>query len=117
MGSLFSIIFYENSLSVGASGAIFGLMGALLYFGYHYRLYLSNALTSQIIPIIIVNLFLGFTMSGIDNGAHIGGLIGGYLATMIVGVKYKSTKRETINGLIVYTLLVAFLLYTVFYLI
>ncbi|MBQ7031659.1 MAG: hypothetical protein IJN13_04745 [Bacilli bacterium] len=56
-------------------------------------------------------------MSGIDNGAHIGGLIGGYLATMIVGVKYKSTKRETINGLIVYTLLVAFLLYTVFYLI
>ncbi|MBQ7031660.1 MAG: rhomboid family intramembrane serine protease [Bacilli bacterium] len=58
MGSLFSIIFYENSLSVGASGAIFGLMGALLYFGYHYRLYLSNALTSQIIPIIIVNLFL-----------------------------------------------------------
>ncbi|MBQ8902372.1 MAG: rhomboid family intramembrane serine protease [Bacilli bacterium] len=117
MGSLFSIIFYENSLSVGASGAIFGLMGALLYFGYHYRLYLSNALTSQIIPIIIVNLFLGFSMSGIDNGAHIGGLIGGYLATMIVGVKYKSTKRETINGLIVYTLLVAFLLYTVFYLI
>jgi len=117
MGSLFSIIFYENSLSVGASGAIFGLMGALLYFGYHYRLYLSNALTSQIIPIIIVNLFLGFTMSGIDNGAHIGGLIGGYLATMIVGVKYKSTKRETINGLIVYTLLVVFLLYTVFYLI
>lgn len=117
MGSLFSIIFYENSLSVGASGAIFGLMGALLYFGYHYRLYLSNALTSQIIPIIIINLFLGFTMSGIDNGAHIGGLIGGYLATMIVGVKYKSTKRETINGLIVYTLLVAFLLYTVFYLI
>lgn len=117
MGSLFSIIFYENSLSVGASGAIFGLMGALLYFGYHYRLYLSNALTSQIIPIIIINLFLGFTMTGIDNGAHIGGLIGGYLATMIVGVKYKSTKRETINGLIVYTLLVAFLLYTVFYLI
>lgn len=117
MGSLFSIIFYENALSVGASGAIFGLMGALLYFGYHYRLYLSNALTSQIIPIIIINLFLGFTMSGIDNGAHIGGLIGGYLATMIVGVKYKSTKKETINGLIVYTLLVAFLLYTVFYLI
>ena len=63
------------------------------------------------------SLFLGFTMTGIDNGAHIGGLIGGYLAPMIVGVKYKSTKRETINGLIVYALLVAFLLYTVFYLI
>jgi len=114
MGSLFSVIFLENSLSVGASGAIFGLMGSLLYFGYHYRLYLSNALTSQIIPIILVNLFLGFSMSGIDNAAHIGGLIGGYLATMIVGIKYKSTKKETINGIIVYSLLGLFLIYALF---
>ena len=114
MGSLFSIVFLENSLSVGASGAIFGLMGALLYFGYHYRLYLSNALTSQIIPIIVLNLALGFMSSSIDNGAHIGGLIGGYLATMIVGIKYKSQKSEIINGLIVYSLLVAFIFYVLF---
>ncbi|MBE6156903.1 MAG: rhomboid family intramembrane serine protease [Firmicutes bacterium] len=114
MGSLFSIVFLETSLSVGASGAIFGLMGSLLYFGYHYRLYLSNALTGQIIPIIILNLILGFTMSGIDNAAHIGGLIGGYLATMIVGIKYKSTKRDNINGLIVYFALAIFLFYVVF---
>ena len=114
MGSLFSIVFLENSLSVGASGAIFGLMGALLYFGYHYRLYLSNALTSQIIPIIILNLALGFMNSSIDNGAHIGGLIGGYLSTMIVGLKYKGTKSETINGIIVYISLVVFLLFTIF---
>ncbi len=114
MGSLFSIVIYENSLSIGASGAIFGLMGSLLYFGYHYRLYLSNTLTSQIIPIIILNLILGFTISGIDNAAHIGGLIGGYLATMLVGLKYKSSKSEMINGGIVYTILVVFLLYVVF---
>lgn len=114
MGSLFSIVFLENSLSVGASGAIFGLMGALLYFGYHYRLYLSNTLTSQLIPIIIFNLFLGFISSSIDNGAHIGGLIGGYLATMIVGLKYKSQTSETINGLIVYSILVIFIIYALF---
>ena len=114
MGSLFSIVFLENSLSVGASGAIFGLMGALLYFGYHYRIYLSNALTNQIVPIIILNLALGFMSSSIDNGAHIGGLIGGYLSTMIVGLKYKSTKSETINGTIVYILLVAFLIFALF---
>lgn len=114
MGSLFSIVFLENSLSVGASGAIFGLMGALLYFGYYYRLYLSNTLTSQLIPIIIFNLFLGFISSSIDNGAHIGGLIGGYLATMIVGLKYKSQKSETINGLIVYSILVIFIIYALF---
>lgn len=114
MGSLFSIVFLENSLSVGASGAIFGLMGSLLYFGYHYRLYLSNALTSQIIPIVIFNLALGFLSSSIDNGAHIGGLIGGYLSTMIVGLKYKSQKSETINGLIVYSVLVIFIIYALF---
>ncbi len=112
MGNLMSMVFLgEYSLSIGASGAIFGLMGSLLYFGYHYRLYLSNALTSQIIPIIIINLILGFTISGIDNAAHIGGLIGGYLATMIVGIKYKSNKSELINGLIVYIVLAAFLVF------
>lgn len=114
MGGVFSIVFLENSLSVGASGAIFGLMGSLLYFGYHYRLYLSNALSNQIIPIIILNLIMGFTIRGIDNAAHIGGLIGGYLATMIVGLKYKSTKKETINGLIVYSILLVFMFYVVF---
>lgn len=114
MASLFSVIFLKNGMSVGASGAIFGLLGAFLYFGYHYRLYLSNALTTQIIPIVILNLILGFTITGIDNAAHIGGLIGGYLATMIVGLKYKSSKSENINGLIVYTLLVVFLIYVLF---
>ncbi len=111
MGGLFSNVFLENSISVGASGAIFGLMGSLLYFGYHYRLYLSNALITQIVPIIILNLALGFTTSGIDNACHVGGLIGGYLSTMIVGVKYKSKNSEKINGCIVYFLLVAFLIY------
>ena len=60
MGSLFSIVFFSDSISIGASGAIFGLMGSLLYFGYHYRLYLSNTLTRELIPIIVLNLILGF---------------------------------------------------------
>ncbi len=111
MGSLLSLIFLKNGISIGASGAIFGLLGCLLYFGYHYRLYLSNALTNQIIPIIVINLVLGFSITGIDNASHIGGLIGGYLATMIVGLKYKTKKSDTINGLIVYILLTLFLVY------
>lgn len=111
MGNVLSIVVSGSTISIGASGAIFGLMGSLLYFGYHYRLYLSGSLTKEIIPVILVNLFLGFTMTGIDNAAHIGGLIGGYLATMIVGIKYKSTKRETINGIVVYLLLTIFLVY------
>lgn len=114
-GSLLSFVF-TNSLSVGASGAIFGLMGSLLYFGYHYRLYIGSAIKNQIIPIIILNLLLGFTFSNIDNAAHIGGLVGGYLATMLVGVNEKSTKSEKINAGVVLAILWGFLFYAGMYL-
>ena len=114
--SLMSLVFVDsNIVSVGASGAIFGLMGALLYFGYHYRLYLNDAIKTQIIPVILFNLIIGFMMPGIDNGAHIGGLIGGYLATMAIGIKNKSTKKDMINGWIVLILYLAFLSYVVFF--
>lgn len=108
MGSLLSLAF-TNGFSVGASGAIFGLMGSLVYFGYHYRLYLNTVIKSQIVPLIVLNLALGFMISGIDNFAHIGGLIGGYLSTMAVGVSDKATIKEKVNGLIVIFLLAIFL--------
>lgn len=114
--SLMSLVFVDsNIVSVGASGAIFGLMGALLYFGYHYRLYLNDVIKTQIIPVILFNLIIGFMMPGIDNGAHIGGLIGGYLATMAIGIKNKSEKKDMINGWIVLILYLAFLSYIVFF--
>lgn len=114
--SLLSLTFMpDNGASLGASGAIFGLFGALLYFGYHYRLYLGNVLRSQIIPLILFNLILGFMNSGVDNAAHIGGLIGGFLLSMIVGIKYKTKKEEKINGIIIYTIITIFLVYTAYF--
>ena len=114
-GNLLSLVFSQaNVVSVGASGALFGLMGALLYFGYHYRLYLSEAIRNQIIPIILINLLIGFIVPGIDNVAHIGGLIGGYLASMAFGIENKSEKRDMINGWIVLILYIAFLSCVVF---
>ena len=116
IGSLLSLTFMaDNGASLGASGAIFGLFGSLLYFGYHYRLYLGNVLRSQIIPLIVFNLLLGFMNTSIDNAAHIGGLIGGILISMIVGVKYKTTKSEKINGVIMYTIIALFLVFTAFF--
>lgn len=113
VGSLLSIIF--NTIpSIGASGAIFGLLGSLIYFGYHYRVYLGTVIKTQIIPIILIELAIGFMSSGIDNFAHIGGLVGGVLMTMALGVKYKSTKAEKINGWIVSIILVAFLCFVAF---
>ena len=112
--SILSLAFNTNTISAGASGAIFGLLGALLYFGYHYRVYLGNAIRSQIIPIIIINLLFGFTMTGIDNAAHIGGLIGGVLASMALGVPEKSNKTEKINGFIVLAIYFGFIIYMAF---
>ena len=114
IGSLFSIIF-NTVPSVGASGAIFGILGSLLYFGYHYRVYLGSVIKSQIIPLILINLGIGFLSNGqIDNFAHIGGLIGGVLMTMAVGIKYKSSKTEMINGAIVSLILTIFLFFVAF---
>lgn len=116
ISSLMSITFMaDNSASLGASGAIFGLFGSLLCFGYYYRLYLGNVLKSQVIPLIIVNLTLGFIMSGIDNAAHIGGLIGGYFISMALGVKYKSKKMDIVNGSILFIILLLFLSFTAFF--
>lgn len=113
-GNLMSLLF-TNSISAGASGAIFGLLGALLYFGYHYRVYLGTVVKSQIIPLIIINLGIGFAMSGVNNAAHIGGLIGGCLLAMTVGVKYKSTKSDQINGAVMTLIYTAFLIYMGFF--
>ncbi len=114
-GSLLSVIITPDAVSVGASGAIFGLLGALLYFGYHYRVYLGTVIKSQIIPLIVINLLLGFMVPGIDNAAHIGGLIGGALIMIGVGVKYKSSNFEKINGLIVSAIYLGFLIYMAFF--
>lgn len=113
-GSLVSMIFNGNVASVGASGAIFGLMGALLYFGYHYRVYLGNVLKSQIVPLILINLLFGFVVEGVDNAAHIGGLIGGALITMALGVKNKSSWFEELNGWIITLIFLAFTMYMAF---
>ena len=114
IAGLFSMTFGGNIASIGASGAIFGLMGALLYFGYHYRVYLGNVVKSQILPLIGLNLLLGILIPGVDNFAHIGGLIGGCMFTMALGVKDKSTTFEKVNGWIIALIFTAFIAYFAF---
>lgn len=112
IGGLLTVALHGTEyVGVGASGAIFGLLGSLLYFGYHYRVYLGQVMKSQIIPVIIVNLAIGFMFPNIDNFAHIGGLLGGVTVTMGIGIAHKSTLQEKINGCIITLILVAFLLY------
>lgn len=113
-GSLMSMLF-SDSISAGASGAIFGLLGSLLYFGYNYRVYLGTVLKSQIIPLIILNLVIGFVTPGIDNASHIGGLLGGLGMTMALGIKYKTSTFEKVNGKIIMAIYVGFLIFMAFF--
>lgn len=113
-GGMLSCIF-NDGISVGASGAIFGLMGALVYFGMHYRLYLHDALKNKLIPVILVNLIIGFSITGIDNYCHIGGLIGGFLASMACGVPESKNKSEKVNGIILLLIFISFMAYLIWF--
>lgn len=114
-GSILSLAFNHNTICAGASGAIFGLLGALLYFGYYYRTYLGATLSRSIIPVIVLNLIIGFTSSGIDNAAHIGGLVGGILIAMAVGVPDKSNNNNKINGIVLSLIYFGFIIYLSFF--
>ena len=114
-GSILSIGFTDNVISAGASGAIFGLLGAILYFGVKYRTYLGQTVKSQVIPIILINLVIGFTTPGIDNAAHIGGLISGVLSAMALGINEQQDKSSKLNGIILLLIYIAFIVYFAFF--
>jgi rhomboid protease GluP len=85
-GSLASVLF-TNNVSVGASGAIFGLLGALITFLFKRRSRLAAAgksILGQLVFWAGLNLFLGASMPMIDNYAHMGGLIAGLLVGLLL---------------------------------
>jgi len=67
--------------TVGASGAIFGLFGALLVLEYFAT---GQIVGGQAFGLIVINLVFSFTFSGISWGGHIGGLVGGILGTLVL---------------------------------
>lgn len=109
-GGLLSIAMHdENVISVGASGAIFGLFGALLCFGYNYRGYIGSMIKSQILPIVIYNLLLGFFIPGVDMWGHIGGLLGGIIVSNLVGTI--ENKKYNISNIMLFVIYFIFLIY------
>lgn len=82
-GSLASFLF-SPSVSAGASGAIFGCFGALLYFGKVHPHLFFRTIGVNVLTVIAINLAFGFVVPNIDNAGHIGGLIGGFSAASIV---------------------------------
>ncbi len=86
VGNLLTQFFYTNVPSVGASGAIFGLVGLMFSAGIsgNMRGRLSGFSGTALLPMILINLFLGFTVPGINNIAHIGGLGTGFLLGFLI---------------------------------
>lgn len=74
---------FNPHLSAGASGAIYGCFGALLYFGmFHPRIFFST-MGSNIFVVLAINIGISFAIPGIDISGHLGGLLGGFVASGI----------------------------------
>ncbi len=93
LSAVFEIRMEEYSVSAGASGAIFGLIGALLYVAVRNRGRIGNVTGRGIVFMIVLSLYYGFTSTGVDNAAHIGGLISGFLLSVCLYWKRKDKYR------------------------
>lgn len=88
IGNIVSL-FYDLTLeqpavSAGASGAIFGLMGALLYVVIANRGRLGRLSGRGMLVMVALSLYFGLTSTGVDNLAHIGGLVSGFLLAVLL---------------------------------
>ncbi len=86
-GNVISLLFYtrknENVVSAGASGAIFGLMGAVVYIMLRNKGRMQDLSLRRMAVMIVLSVYLGFTDGGVDNAAHLGGLACGFLAAVL----------------------------------
>jgi rhomboid protease GluP len=94
-----------NSLAVGASGAIFGLLGAILGFSIRQGTFSwQNPLIRQLLILLAINLYIGFSIANISNTAHIGGLVGGLAVGWLMAptIYARKTSRAASPVLIVF---------------
>jgi membrane associated rhomboid family serine protease len=98
-GSLGVMIIEPDALSIGASGAIFGLMGAFVIYARSRGI---SIMQSGIGPVILLNLAITFTIPGIPVGGHLGGLAGGAaIAAIIVELdRSRRFRRDTLWPLV-----------------
>lgn len=102
-GGLLSLLFkvMTNSMvaSVGASGAVFGLDGVLLAMVLLWNERLPNVTPIRVMLMIVLSLYSGFSGGNVDNAAHVGGLLVGFLGGCVVCMiqrrKYKKAYRES----------------------
>lgn len=85
IGSSTASYLFSPHISAGASGAIFGLLGAIISFGWKNPFLWRSGLITNLLLVLAINLIFGMVVPGIDNYAHLGGLLTGAL----IGFLYK----------------------------
>lgn len=88
------VVTQEYNISAGASGAIFGLTGSLLCLAIMNQGRVGNVTGQGMLMMVLISLYLGFTSEGVDNLAHIGGLLTGFLVTLLI-CRERYPKRRT----------------------
>jgi rhomboid protease GluP len=110
-GALGSLWWNPAVVSVGASGAIFGVVGAMLAFSQHHKDKFSPEMlkrhTKSIFLFVAYNVGFGLMIPGIDNAAHMGGLVSGFLAGAALVPDAAGARRSpwrTVAGLVAFAL-------------
>ena len=83
-------------VSAGASGAVFGIMGALVVVVLKNKGRIEGIDKSRMIFMVILSVYLGFTSPGTDNMAHIAGLI---IGALLCAILYRNNGRKSVNEL------------------
>lgn len=87
-GNLISMIWelktMDYGVSAGASGAVFAVTGALIYVVIHHKGRVEDLSTKQILFMAALSLYLGFTSTGVNNAAHVGGLLTGFILSVLL---------------------------------
>ncbi|WP_078545668.1 rhomboid family protein [Litchfieldia alkalitelluris] len=109
-GTLASFVF-SPSVSAGASGAIFGCFGALLFFGVVHPSLFFRTMGSNVLIVIAINLMIGFIVPVVDNAGHIGGLVGGFIASAVVHLPRQKRYMKRLAALVLTLVLTIGMLY------
>lgn len=114
IGCIASFAFSTNA-SVGASGAIFGLLGAMLYFAMKRPSLLKSSFGANLVTTLLINIGYGIMNKQIDNYAHLGGLLGGFLTTGVVYTVKEETSKGRLSKFVALILVIAVSIGGLFY--
>jgi rhomboid protease GluP len=100
-GSQASLLWHPGIHSAGASGAIFGALGAILAYLVRYSGAVPRVFVLQhsriTVAFIVYNLIYGFTHHGIDSGAHLGGLLGGFVLGLLLAPPIEASRESRLQ--------------------